>query len=103
MERLKSGAFLTAINELRGMGALSNAEGQTATAAIAALDPYGTEEGFLKRLEEYERIVKLGRDRAAKRTKAPEGAAAPEAPAATPTADGGWKTLPSGIKIRVKP
>lgn len=103
VERLKSGAFLTAINELRGMGALSNAEGQTATAAIAALDPYGTEEGFLKRLEEYERIVKLGRDRAAKRTKAPEGAAAPEAPAATPTADGGWKTLPSGIKIRVKP
>ncbi|MGL5010982.1 MAG: glycoside hydrolase family 73 protein [Paracoccaceae bacterium] len=76
VERLKSGAFLTAIQELRGMGALSNAEGQTATAAVAALDASGTEEGFLKRLAEYEAIVKKGRDRAAKRKTNPEGSVA---------------------------
>jgi hypothetical protein len=83
VERLKSGAFMTAIQQLRGMGALSNAEGQTATAAVAALDPYGTEEGFLKRLSEYEEIVQRGRDRAAGRIKAPEG----DAPASDADAD----------------
>ncbi len=94
VERLKSGAFMTAIQELRGMGALSNAEGQTATAAVAALDTSGTEEGFLKRLEEYERIVKLGRERAEKRIKAPE-----DTPTGTPDSDG-WVTLPNGVKVR---
>lgn len=69
-KRLASGAFLTAINELRGMGALSNSEGQTATAAIAALETEGTEGGYLKRLAEYEEIVKLGRERAARRVTA---------------------------------
>ena len=97
VERLKAGAFLTAIQQLRGMGALSNAEGQTATAAVAALDPYGDEEGFLKRLAEYEAIVKRGRERAAKRIKVEEDAA----PATGADADG-WTTLPNGVKVRVK-
>lgn len=73
VERLKAGAFLTAIDQLKGMGALSNAEGQTATAAVAALDPNGTEEGFLKRLAEYEEIVNRGLERARNRVKPPEG------------------------------
>lgn len=81
VERLKAGAFLTAIDQLKGMGALSNAEGQTATAAVAALDPGGTEEGFLKRLAEYEELVNRGLERARKR-------AAPDAPAT-----GGKRTL----------
>lgn len=72
VDRLKSGAFMTAIEQLRGMGALSNAEGQTATAAVAALDPSGSEEGFLKRLEEYESIVRRGLERAEKRITAPQ-------------------------------
>lgn len=74
VERLKAGAFLTAIDQLKGMGALSNAEGQTATAAVAALDPTGTEEGFLKRLAEYEEIVNRGLERARKRAS-PDAAA----------------------------
>lgn len=64
VDRLKGGAFLEAIQFLQGMGALSNAEGQTATAAMAALDLEGTEEGFLKRLKEYEDIVKAGQAKA---------------------------------------
>lgn len=75
VERLKAGAFLTAIDQLKGMGALSNAEGQTATAAVAALDPNGTEEGFLKRLAEYEEIVNRGLERARKRLKPAEDGA----------------------------
>lgn len=88
VDRLKAGAFMTAIEQLRGMGALSNAEGQTATAAVAALDPYGSEEGFMKRLAEYEAIVKRGMERAKKRIKAPADAAAPAAPTGNPPASG---------------
>ena len=79
VDRLASGAFMTAIQQLRGMGSLSNAEGQTATAAVAALSTEGTEEGFMKRLAEYEGIIKRGRERAAKRIRVEDNAAAPAA------------------------
>lgn len=80
VNQLKSGAFLTAIDQLRGMGALSNAEGQTATAAIARLDTATSEDEFLEALADYERVVKAGRDRAAKRI-APDGGSAIPTPA----------------------
>lgn len=69
VSRLGSGAFMTAIQSLRGLGALSNAEGQTATQAVAALATEGTEEGFLKRLKEYEDLVNIGLERARKRSE----------------------------------
>ena len=118
VDQLKSGAFLSAIDELRGMGSLSNAEGQTATAAITRMDTATSEKEFDAALDDYEAIVKLGRDRAAKRLKAPEDAAAPDAvPAAdlpaAPVAiknDAEYDALPSGTiflapdgKTRVKP
>ena len=95
VDQLKSGAFLSAIDEMRGMGSLSNAEGQTATAAITRMDTATSEEEFNAALDDYERIVKLGRDRAEKRIKAPGGE-----PPATDT--DGWTTLPNGVKVRVK-
>jgi hypothetical protein len=98
VDQLKSGAFLSAIDEMRGMGSLSNAEGQTATAAITRMDTATSEEEFNAALADYEEIVKLGRDRAAKRLKAP--AEAGDAPA--PGSDG-WTVLPNGVKVRVKP
>jgi hypothetical protein len=105
VDQLKSGAFLSAIDEMRGMGSLSNAEGQTATAAITRMDTATSEEEFNAALDDYEAIVKLGRDRAAKRLKAPEDAASPDAvpEADLPTGTDGWTTLPSGVKVRVKP
>ena len=98
VDQLKSGAFLSAIDEMRGMGSLSNAEGQTATAAITRMDTATSEKEFDAALADYEEIVKLGRDRAAKRLKAP--AEAGDAPA---PGDDGWTTLPNGVKVRVKP
>lgn len=78
VDQLKGGAFLTAIQQLQGMGALSNAEGQTATAAIARLDTAQSREDFMKALADYEEIVRRGRDRAAKRIGAdPSAPAAP--------------------------
>jgi hypothetical protein len=80
VEQLKGGAFLTAIQQLQGMGALSNAEGATATAAIARLDRAQSKEDFLKALDDYEAIVKAGRARAEARLT---GGAAP-APGLSP-------------------
>ncbi|MGL4309271.1 MAG: phage tail tip lysozyme [Paracoccaceae bacterium] len=67
VDQLKGGAFLTAIQQLQGMGALSNAEGATATAAIARLDSAQTTEDFVAALKDYQSIVQRGRDRAAQK------------------------------------
>lgn len=67
VEQAKSGAFLTAIQQMRGLGSLSNAEGQTATQAVTRMNTATTEEGFLAAVDDYEKIVKQGRERAARR------------------------------------
>lgn len=72
VNQLLSGGFLTAIDQMRGMGALSNAEGQTATRAISRMDTATSKEEFLAALDDYENIVKLGRERAAARVKTQE-------------------------------
>lgn len=81
--QLEGGAFLTAIGEMQGMGALSNQEGQTAKAAIARLNTATTEEGFMAALDDYERIIRRGRDRAQKRIKVSDASASQAAPEAS--------------------
>lgn len=71
VDQLKSGAFLSAIEQLRGMGALSNAEGQTATAAITRLSTDLSAADFLEALGEYEAIVKQGVARAQSKMGSP--------------------------------
>jgi len=78
VNQLLSGGFLTAIDQLRGMGSLSNAEGQTATRAISRMDTATSTPAFLDALADYEAIVRVGRERAAARLQAPAaGTAAP--------------------------
>lgn len=60
VNQAKSGAFLTAIQQLRGMGSLSNAEGDTATKAITRMNTATSEEAFLDALEDYEKIIDQG-------------------------------------------
>lgn len=62
-----SGAFLSAIQQMRGMGQLSNAEGQTATAAVTRMNTASSEEEFIAALNDYEKIVRQGMNRAASR------------------------------------
>lgn len=64
VKQLAGGAFLTAIQQLQGMGALSNAEGQTATAALARLQTGLSRTEFEDALADYEAIVKGGVSRA---------------------------------------
>ncbi|WP_353144954.1 hypothetical protein [Paracoccus sp. (in: a-proteobacteria)] len=65
VEQAKGGAFLTAVQTMKGLGALSNNEGQAATAAITRMSTASTKEGFLSALDDYEKIVRQGLERAA--------------------------------------
>lgn len=67
VDQAKSGAFLTAIQQMRGLGALSNAEGQTATQAVTRMNTATSEEAFAEALDDYEKIVRKGRDAARRR------------------------------------
>lgn len=67
VDQAKSGAFLSAIQQLRGMGSLSNAEGDTATKAVTRLNTATSKEEFLSALRDYRQIVQIGKDRAASR------------------------------------
>jgi hypothetical protein len=64
VDQAKSGAFLTAIQQMRGLGALSNAEGDTATKAVARMNTATSKEAFLAALNDYERIIDQGIARA---------------------------------------
>lgn len=60
VDQAKSGAFLTAIQQMRGLGALSNNEGQAATAAVTRMNTATSKEAFLAALDDYERIIDQG-------------------------------------------
>lgn len=64
VDQAKSGAFLTAIQQMRGLGALSNAEGSAATQAITRMSTATSEEAFMSALDDYEKIVRQGMERA---------------------------------------
>jgi len=81
VDQASSGAFLTAIQQLRGMGALSNAEGQTATKAVTRMSTAMTEEGFLEALADYEKLINKGKTAAQQKMGSVPGAV-PVAPAA---------------------
>lgn len=66
VEQLKGQSFLQAIQQMQGFGALSNQEGQTATAAISRLDTAQSEEAFNKALDDLNEII----DRGVKRVEA---------------------------------
>jgi hypothetical protein len=84
VDQAKSGAFLTAIQQLRGMGALSNAEGQTATQAVTRMNTATSKEAFLKAVSDYRGIIELGRQKAQARiSSAPAADAANAGPVYT--------------------
>lgn len=74
VEQAKSGAFLTAIQQMKGLGALSNNEGAAATAAVTRMNTAMSEQGFLDALADYEKIVKQGMERAKKNLPSGSGA-----------------------------
>lgn len=79
LDQAKGAAFLEAFGALKGGGAITEREGQAATAAIARLNRTQSEEGFLTALSDLEKVVRVGMERVQR--KAQGGAARPSAPA----------------------
>jgi hypothetical protein len=52
LDTFKAKTFIPMVSALKGMGALSDAEGKRLQAAVGALDPSMSEEAFVKELEE---------------------------------------------------
>lgn len=73
VEQAKSGAFLSAIQQMRGMGSLSNAEGQTATAAVNRMNTATSMEAFLDAVRDYRKIITQGMERARGHVASPSG------------------------------
>ncbi len=71
VDNAKSGAFLSAIQQMRGMGSLSNAEGDAATKAVNRMDTATSKEAFLQAVADYEGIVLRGKAKAEARIQNP--------------------------------
>lgn len=90
VDEVTAGAFLTAIQQMRGLGQLSNTEGQTAKSAVTRMKTATSEEAFLEALNDYEDVVLRGKQRAQARLQnVPVGAPQPQvgAPAAPSAED----------------
>jgi hypothetical protein len=81
LDAMRAQVFLPMVQSMKGMGALSNAEGQKLTDAIGALDPNMSEAAFLSSLDRIIGDLTTYRDRgtkAAPKTSAPSRPAAPK-------------------------
>lgn len=78
-----SGAFLSAIQQMRGMGALSNSEGETATKAVTRMKTSQSRDGFLSALSDYRKVINRGRANAEKMLKAGGSIGQPQQSGAT--------------------
>lgn len=65
LETFKSQAFIPMVAQLKGMGALSDAEGKKLSAAVGALDPKMGEKAFRESVARIVQDMKMARDRLA--------------------------------------
>lgn len=80
IDTLGSQAFLSQAQNLKGMGALSNAEGEKLQSALTSFKRDQSDEGFVRNLDEAMRLLKKGRENLSRRTGVP--LAKPDTPAA---------------------
>jgi hypothetical protein len=92
LEQVKSGAFMTAFQTLKGGGQITEKEGQAATAAIARMDRATSKGEFDKALEDYKGVLRLGIDRASQKANQP-------APFGF-QGNQGWGQLPGGARFK---
>jgi hypothetical protein len=86
---ITGGAFLEAFETLRGGGAITEKEGEKATAAKTRMSLAQSENEFVTAAREYQDIIRVGVKRAQDRLKAAQGAGAaiktPAAPTGAPS------------------
>lgn len=103
VDQAKSGAFLTAIQQMRGLGSLSNAEGGAATAAVTRMNTATSEGAFNAALDDYEKIIDQGIARAQAKIQQSGGQVQAPPGVATPARVGtGGGVTSSGIKFSVE-
>ena len=86
LDAMKAQVFLPMVQSMKGMGALSNAEGEKLTAAIGALDPKMSEDGFRASLNRIIQDLQTYKARGMKQ-------AAPAKPAAQAASNGPAKVI----------
>lgn len=96
LNTFQSQAFLPMVAQLKGMGALSDAEGKKLTAAVGALDPKMGEQAFRDSVARITADMEAARERMAGQKRNPEK------PAATPGAQAGPKpgTVQDGYRFK---
>lgn len=99
VDQAKSGAFLTAIQQMRGLGALSNSEGGAATAAVNRMNTASSMKEFDAALNDYEKIIDQGIAKAQQRIQQSGGQVS--APPGVPAPNAGRTS--SGIQFSVEP
>lgn len=77
LETFQSQAFLPMVSQLKGMGALSDAEGKKLTAAVGALNPKMSEAAFKDSLNRIQKDMEAARQRAIQNTNLPSRKSAP--------------------------
>ena len=115
IETLGSQNFLNAVQGMKGMGALSDAEGKKLQAAIANLDVKQSERDFKQNLKAIESITTRAKNKAESKMKlmghavptveniyATETVDVPFTPTSSPRPQSGNLTSPSGITFMVK-
>jgi hypothetical protein len=70
LDKLRGGVFLTAFQQLKGGGAITEVEGKKAEQAIAAMDAAQSEAQFKTALEEYRKVIQRGVEVAKQRATA---------------------------------
>lgn len=76
IEQLRSQSFLAEVEKMKGLGALTEAEGKKLTDAVGSLDPKQDYETFKKRLDQIESQFQIGRDRVLRKYGADTGKSA---------------------------
>lgn len=85
LDQLKGTAFLQAFEKLKGGGAVSEREGQQATAALARLQSSQTEKEFKNSLQDFNNVMSGVTDRL--KVRANGGIQQPQAPQSQPSID----------------
>jgi len=78
-KQIDAKGFMEAIKEMKGMGALSNAEGEKASAAFLGLDPSMSEDAAKEAIKGAKEIIKVGIQRAKSGNLLPTDAVNPRA------------------------
>lgn len=96
VNQVNSGAFLTAIERMRGMGALSEKEGDTARSAISRMTTAQSKGAFLDALRDYRKVVEQGKARAMQKLQSGQQQGSAAFPASTP------RQPPAGAVAKLK-